>query len=78
MAFKLACSLGRSLYSIHHRESGAIITYLAEKYDPEGKISAKGFEEKMKQLQWLFFQASGQGCVSARLGSKWRSDWTSL
>ncbi|OJT13995.1 Glutathione S-transferase 2 [Trametes pubescens] len=42
-------------------ESDAIITYLVEKYDPEGKISATSFEEKMQQLQWLFFQASGQG-----------------
>ncbi|OJT13983.1 Glutathione S-transferase 2 [Trametes pubescens] len=49
-------------------ESGAIITYLAEKYDPEGKISAKGFEEKMKQLQWLFFQASGQGPYFGQAG----------
>ncbi|OCH87455.1 glutathione S-transferase [Obba rivulosa] len=42
-------------------ESGAIITYLAEKYDPEGKISVKGEKDKIAQLQWLFFQASGQG-----------------
>ncbi len=49
--------------SVRRRESDAIITYLVEKYDPEGKISATSFEEKMQQLQWLFFQASGQGCV---------------
>ncbi|KAI0822285.1 glutathione S-transferase C-terminal-like protein [Trametes gibbosa] len=42
-------------------ESDAIMTYLVEKYDPEGKISVKTFEEKIHQLQWLFFQASGQG-----------------
>ncbi|KAH9854709.1 glutathione S-transferase C-terminal-like protein [Lenzites betulinus] len=42
-------------------ESDAIMTYLVEKYDPEGKISVKTFEEKIQQLQWLFFQASGQG-----------------
>ncbi|KAI9058624.1 glutathione transferase Ure2p class [Trametes sanguinea] len=35
-------------------ESGAILTYLVEKYDPEGKISVKGFEEKMQQLQLVF------------------------
>ncbi|KAI8996237.1 thioredoxin-like protein [Trametes punicea] len=42
-------------------ESDAIMFYLVEKYDTEGKISVKGFEEKMLLLQWLFFQASGQG-----------------
>lgn len=52
------------LYSVNHRESDAIITYLVEKYDPEGKISATSFEEKIQQLQWLFFQASGQGYVT--------------
>ncbi len=43
------------------RESDAILTYLVDKYDPEGKISVKSPEEKITQLQWLFFQASGQG-----------------
>ena len=43
------------------RESDAIILYLAEKYDKEHKISVDGFEDKMIQQQWLFFQASGQG-----------------
>ncbi|EIW59525.1 glutathione S-transferase C-terminal-like protein [Trametes versicolor FP-101664 SS1] len=42
-------------------ESNAIITYLVDKYDTDGKISATSFEEKTQQLQWLFFQASGQG-----------------
>lgn len=37
--------------------------YLVEKYDTRHKISVSGFEEKMQQLQWLFFQASGQGYV---------------
>ena len=45
------------------RESNAIMQYLVEKYDTEHKISVSSFEEKMLQLQWLFFQASGQGCV---------------
>lgn len=35
--------------------------YLVEKYDPEHKISAVTEADKAKQLQWLFFQASGQG-----------------
>lgn len=34
---------------------------LVEKYDTEHKVSVSGFEEKMQQLQWLFFQVSGQG-----------------
>ncbi|EIW59515.1 thioredoxin-like protein [Trametes versicolor FP-101664 SS1] len=51
-------------------ESGAIITYLAEKYDPEGKISATSFEGKIQQLQWLMFQASGQGFVAFPIRSE--------
>ncbi|OJT15254.1 Glutathione S-transferase 2 [Trametes pubescens] len=42
-------------------ESNAIITYLVDKYDPEGKLSMKTLEDKTTQLQWLMFQASGQG-----------------
>jgi len=42
-------------------ESCACITYLAEKYDTEHKISVASMEDRMHQLQWLFFQASGQG-----------------
>ncbi|KZT01683.1 glutathione S-transferase [Laetiporus sulphureus 93-53] len=42
-------------------ESDAIITYLVEKYDTAHRISAVTPEDKILQLQWLFFQASGQG-----------------
>ncbi|GBE89061.1 glutathione S-transferase C-terminal-like protein [Sparassis latifolia] len=42
-------------------ESGAILTYLVEKYDKQHKLSVSGFEDKIIQLQWIFFQASGQG-----------------
>ncbi|KAI0730369.1 glutathione S-transferase [Fomitopsis betulina] len=42
-------------------ESNAIIVYLVEKYDTAHRISAATPEDKIKQLQWLFFQASGQG-----------------
>lgn len=42
-------------------ESCAILAYLVDKYDPEHKISASTEADKAKQLQWLFFQASGQG-----------------
>lgn len=45
----------------HRRESDAIIVYLIEKYDPEHKLSFEKFEDRMQQLQWLLFQASGQG-----------------
>ena len=43
-----------------HRESNAILTYLIDRYDTEHKISAVSEGDKAKQLQWLFFQASGQ------------------
>ncbi|TFY68547.1 hypothetical protein EVJ58_g943 [Rhodofomes roseus] len=45
-------------------ESNAIMLYLVEKYDIEHKISvsdSNDSNEKFEQLQWLFFQASGQG-----------------
>jgi len=42
-------------------ESGAILVYLAEKYDTGNKISVSDGEGKYEQLQWLMFQASGQG-----------------
>lgn len=42
-------------------ESGAIIYYLVENYDKEGKISYKTSPEKHYQDQWLAFQMSGQG-----------------
>ena len=40
--------------------------YLVEKYDPEHKISVADGNDKYAQLQWLFFQASGQGYVPSR------------
>ncbi|EKM53777.1 uncharacterized protein PHACADRAFT_260287 [Phanerochaete carnosa HHB-10118-sp] len=42
-------------------ESDAIIEYIVQKYDTEKKISAATEEDRFRQLQWLFFQASGQG-----------------
>ncbi|KAH8081332.1 glutathione S-transferase C-terminal-like protein [Cristinia sonorae] len=41
-------------------ESGAILLYLTDKYDAEGKYGVKE-EDRHKLYQWLFFQASGQG-----------------
>lgn len=49
-------------YSLR-RESNAILIYLVENYDTEHKISVTDPKEKAIQLQWLFFQASGQGSV---------------
>ncbi|OJT02793.1 Glutathione S-transferase 1 [Trametes pubescens] len=42
-------------------ESDAILLYLVEKYDKEHKLSVADVNEKFKLIQWLFFQASGQG-----------------
>ncbi|KAI0676497.1 glutathione S-transferase [Trametes maxima] len=42
-------------------ESNAIIQYLLDKYDPEHKLSVTDANDKYTLLQWLFFQASGQG-----------------
>lgn len=43
-------------------ESGAIIEYLVEKYDPDHKVSfPAGSPESYHAKQYLFFQVSGQG-----------------
>ncbi|EIW55460.1 glutathione S-transferase C-terminal-like protein [Trametes versicolor FP-101664 SS1] len=42
-------------------ESDAILLYLVENYDKEHKLSVADVNEKFKLIQWLFFQASGQG-----------------
>ncbi|KAI0686269.1 glutathione S-transferase C-terminal-like protein [Cytidiella melzeri] len=42
-------------------ESDAIILYLVNTYDTEHKISVSDTKQKYEQLQWLFFQSSGQG-----------------
>ena len=39
--------------------------YLVEMYDKERSISVSEGNERYQQLQWLFFQASGQGFVGA-------------
>ncbi|KAH8914005.1 glutathione S-transferase C-terminal-like protein [Atractiella rhizophila] len=49
-------------------ESCAIITYLADKYDTERKLSAATPEDKFIELQYLFFQASGQGPYFGQFG----------
>ena len=42
-------------------ESNAILIYLIEKYDKENKLGVSNENDKFTLLQWLFFQASGQG-----------------
>lgn len=42
-------------------ESAAIVNYLIENYDKDGKISYKTSPEKYYQDQWVSFQISGQG-----------------
>ncbi|RPD62373.1 glutathione S-transferase C-terminal-like protein [Lentinus tigrinus ALCF2SS1-7] len=49
-------------------ESDAIMLYLVDKYDTEHKISAAETNGKYHQLQWLFFQASGQGPYFGQAG----------
>ena len=45
-------------------ESNAIILYLVDKYDTQKKLTVTDEKDKYSLIQWLFFQASGQGCVS--------------
>lgn len=43
-------------------ESGAILLYLADKYDPEHKLSfEQGSPEYYEVLEWLFWQVGGLG-----------------
>ncbi|KZT23337.1 glutathione S-transferase [Neolentinus lepideus HHB14362 ss-1] len=42
-------------------ESNAILLYLVDKYDKDGKLRLSNPNDEYLQLQWLFFQASGQG-----------------
>jgi glutathione S-transferase len=42
-------------------ESGAILTYLAEKYAPDGTWHGRTLEERAIVNQWLAFQLSGLG-----------------
>lgn len=42
-------------------ESGAILEYLVDKYDKDGKLSLASDAEKWQLKQYLHFQMSGQG-----------------
>lgn len=65
------------IFNLNSRESGAIIVYLVDKYDPEHKVSAATENEKYEQLQWLMFQASGQGWVDQIKWSEFTNQWNS-
>ncbi|KAL3461703.1 thioredoxin-like protein [Aspergillus heterothallicus] len=62
-------------------ESGAILLYLADKYDPDRKISyAPGSPEYVEQVSWLMFQMGGLGPMMGqaehfRLFTNTRSDY---
>lgn len=56
----LFCETGRCSLE-GNRESDAILQYIVDKYDKEHKVSVTDEDDKYRLLQWLFFQASGQG-----------------
>ncbi|GJE90957.1 glutathione S-transferase [Phanerochaete sordida] len=74
--FLKLCPNGRIPALVDHKngdfvvwESNAIIQYIVDKYDTEHKISvAPGTDEYYTQLQWLYFQASGQGPYFGQAG----------
>ncbi|KAF8581449.1 thioredoxin-like protein, partial [Ramaria rubella] len=42
-------------------ESGAILLYVAERFDKTGKYAGQTLEERSEVWQWLFYQVSGLG-----------------
>lgn len=68
------CSNGRVPAIIDHTnndhivwESGAILLYLAERFDPAGKYAGKTLDQRSEVWEWLFFQVnflSGENCSS--------------
>ncbi|KAK7676497.1 hypothetical protein QCA50_020571 [Cerrena zonata] len=53
-------------YNAAVRESDAILLYIVDKYDTEKKLTVANTNEKYQLIQWLFFQASGQGTIIPR------------
>ncbi|TCD64417.1 Glutathione S-transferase 2 [Steccherinum ochraceum] len=48
-------------------DSSAIMLYLIERYDKEGKITVQSAAEKAVMMQWLFYQSSSQGPMFSQL-----------
>jgi len=55
-------------------ESGAILLYLGEKYDPEGRILPSDPLLRMQAIQYAFFQTGGIGPNLGRLGAALRKE----
>jgi GSH-dependent disulfide-bond oxidoreductase len=55
-------------------ESGAILLYLAEKYDREGVLLPRDPGLRMAAIQYAFFQAGGIGPNLGRLGQAFREN----
>ncbi|KAJ4357565.1 uncharacterized protein N0V89_002141 [Didymosphaeria variabile] len=53
-------------------ESGAILLYLAEHYDREGRFSFNEADERSEMLQWLFFQNAGVGPMQGQANHFYR------
>jgi len=49
-------------------ESGAILLYLAERFDKSGKFVGKSLEERAEVWEWLIFQVSGLGPSQGQVG----------
>jgi len=55
-------------------ESGAILLYLGERYDPDGIILPKDAKTRMDAIQYAFFQTGGVGPNLGRLGAALRKE----
>ncbi|KAF8589630.1 glutathione S-transferase [Ramaria rubella] len=48
-------------------ESGAILLYVAERFDPTHKFLGETLEERSQVWEWLFFQVSGLGPTAGQV-----------
>lgn len=55
-------------------ESGAILLYLGESHDPEGRILPNDERQRMDAIQYAFFQTGGLGPNLGRLGEAIRKE----